>query len=210
MIVDLERYTAKLVERLTTAGRSEDFGALFVALLRALAKGKPVSPAALASTLAWPLERVTTALTEAVDIEWNDDGNVVGYGLTLRETSHRFEVDGRCLYTWCAFDTLFFPALIDRTAHVVSRCAATGAPITLTVAPEGIRYVEPAGVAVSMLLPQEDARHIRAAFCCHVHFFASTDVGHAWASTHPGVDIVDVHAAFEVGRKRAQALLLAV
>ncbi|WP_279609283.1 organomercurial lyase [Burkholderia diffusa] len=61
-----------------------------------------------------------------------------------------------------------------------------------------------------MLLPQEEAHHIRAAFCCHVHFFASTDVGREWASTHPCVDIVDVHTAFEVGRKCAQALLLAV
>ncbi|WP_455153162.1 organomercurial lyase [Cupriavidus basilensis] len=33
--------------------------------------------------------------------------SLVGYGLTLRETRHAFEVDGRRLYTWCAFDTLF-------------------------------------------------------------------------------------------------------
>ncbi|MCQ4438245.1 organomercurial lyase, partial [Clostridioides difficile] len=54
------------------------------------------------------------ALEQAVSTEWDDYGNVVGYGLTLRETPHTFEVDGRRLYTWCAFDTLFFPALIDR------------------------------------------------------------------------------------------------
>ncbi|MBB4517474.1 hypothetical protein GGD68_006277 [Paraburkholderia fungorum] len=88
--------------------------------------------------LDWPVGRVTAALEQAASAKWDDDGNVVGYGLTLRETPHTFEVDGRLLYTWCAFDTLFFPALIDRTAHVVSRCAATGVPVSLTVTPEAI------------------------------------------------------------------------
>lgn len=96
------------------------------------------------------------------------DGNVIGYGLTLHETPHTFEVGSRRLYTWCAFDTLFFSALIDRTAHVVSRCAATGVPVSLTVTPTLIQDVAPARATVSLILPQ-DTPDIRAAFCCHVH-----------------------------------------
>jgi alkylmercury lyase len=206
--MNLARYTAELVERLTMGNRSEGFADLFVVLLRELSKGAPVSPTALALALDWPVGRVTAALEQAVSTEWDDDGNVVGYGLTLRETPHTFEVGGRRLYAWCAFDTLFFPALIDRTAHVTSRCAATGVPVSLTVTPTVIGDVAPAGAAVPLILPQ-DTPDIRAAFCCHVHFFASDAVGHEWASTHAGADIVNVHDAFAVVRERAERLLRA-
>jgi alkylmercury lyase len=206
--MNLARYTAELVERLTMASRSEGFADLFAVLLRELSKGSPVSPAALALALDWPVGRVTAALEQAVSTEWDDDGNVVGYGLTLRETPHTFEVGGQRLYTWCAFDTLFFPALIDRAAHVVSRCATTGVPVSLTVTPTVIQDVAPTGAAVSLILPQ-DTPDLRAAFCCHVHFFASAAVGNDWASTHAGVDIVNVQDAFAVGRERAERLLRA-
>mgnify|MGYP001550635320 CR=1 FL=1 len=207
--MNLEHYMTELVKRLTIANRLDRFPDLFVVLLRELAKGKPVSPASLAVTLGRAADRVTAALEEAVSTEWDDNGNVGGYVLTLRETAHAFEIDGRRLYTWCAFDTLFVPALIDRTAHVVSHCAATGVPISLTATPTAIQDLESTGAAVSLLLPRATA-DIRQAFCCHVHFFASAAVAHDWASKHAGVDIVNVHDAFDVGRERAQQLLQAV
>lgn len=204
--MNLARYTAELVERLTMANQLEGLADLFVVLLRELSRGAPVSPAALALALDWPVGRVTAALEQAVGTEWDDDGNVVGHGLTLRETPHTFEVGGRRLYTWCAFDTLFFPTLIDRTAHVVSRCAVTGVPVVLTVTPTVIQEVAPAGAAVSLILPQ-GTPNIRHAFCCHVHFFASAASGRHWAATHPGIEVVSVHDAFTVGRESADRLL---
>ncbi|WP_186448643.1 organomercurial lyase MerB [Burkholderia sp. MSMB617WGS] len=209
--MNIDRYATDLIDRLTQADRPEGFGQLFVALLRELAKGSPVSPAALAAALAWPRERVAAMLGHAVDMEWDDDGNVVGYGLTLRQTAHALDVGGRRLYTWCAFDAFFFPMLIGQTAHVVSRCAATGEPVTLTVAAKqgGLLNVEPAGAAVSLVSPCGSGP-IRAAFCCRVHFFASAEIGRAWASTQPGVDIVDARMAFNVGYACAQHLLQAV
>jgi hypothetical protein len=79
----------------------------------------------------------------------------------------------------------------------------------VTATPDEIRDVEPAGAAVSLILPQ-DTPDIRAAFCCHVHFFASAAAAHDWPSKHAGVDIVNIHDAFGVGRERAQGLLRTV
>lgn len=46
--MNLARYTAELIERLTMVSRSEGFEDLFIVLLPELSKGTPVSPAALA------------------------------------------------------------------------------------------------------------------------------------------------------------------
>jgi len=102
-----------------------------------------------------------------------------------------FDVDGCRLYTWCALDTLMFPALLGKTAAVFSRCASTGAPINLSVAPHELRCVEPAGVVMSLLLP-DDSRDIRRSFCCNVHFFVSAQASSSWRSKPPQLQIVGV------------------
>ncbi|MBF4990958.1 organomercurial lyase MerB [Methylophilus sp. QUAN] len=200
------RYITEIVESLAPANRPEGFGDLFVALLRELVKGRPVSRTTLAVSLDWPAERVAAVLEQATSTEYDNDGNIIGYGLTLRETSHVVEIDSRRLYAWCALDTLMFPALIGRTARVSSHCAATGAPVALTVTPDEIRDVEPAHAAVSLVLPQA-AADIRQSFCCHVHFFASALTAEDWASEHQGVEIVSVQEAFGLGRKLNRHLL---
>lgn len=200
------RYITAIAESLAPADRPEGFGDLFVALLRELAQGRPVSRTNLAATLDWPTERVVAVLEQATNTEYDNDGNVVGYGLTLRETSQVFEIGGRRLYTWCALDTLMFPALIGQTAHVSSHCAATGAPVSLTATPNEIRDVAPAHAAVSLVLPQA-ADDIRQSFCCHVHFFESVLTAEDWASEHQGVEIVSVQEAFDLGRELNRHLL---
>src|SRR3546814_327973 len=100
------------IEHFPSISRSQDSAELLVALLRELAKGRPVSRTTLAGILNWPDERIAAVLAQTASTEYDDDGNIIGHGLTLRETAHSFEIDGRRLYAWCALDTLMFPALL--------------------------------------------------------------------------------------------------
>lgn len=202
--MDNTNYTKKIVASLASANRPEEFANLFVTLLRQLAMGSPVSREALGAALGWPAERVAVVLDQAPGTEYQ--GNILGHGLTLRETPHVFVVDGRRLYTWCALDTLMFPTLIGKTARVASRCAATGRPVSLTVAPDTVHQVEPPETMVSLLVP-DALPDIRRSFCCDVHFFASPSIANAWVSKHPEIEVVPVENAFVLGRKVAHKLL---
>ncbi|AMN76853.1 organomercurial lyase MerB [Pseudomonas azotoformans] len=192
-------YITKIVESLSSANSTDDFADLFVALLRQIALGSPVSRETLGAALGWSTERVAAALDQIPGTENDEEENIVGYGLTLRKTSHAFEIDGRRLYTWCALDTLMFPVIIGKEARVLSRCPATGAPVSLNVTPNQVSHIEPAEAVVSLLLPDESS-DIRRSFCCHVHFFASAAVADKWMSQHGETAIVvSVEEAFRLG-----------
>ena len=85
----------------------------------------------------------------------DDRGRVVSFlGLSLTETPHRLELDDATLYAWCAWDALFLPRLIDRTARVRSACRQTGETISLTVSSQAVEELSPASAHVSMLVPE--------------------------------------------------------
>src|SRR5216684_4315108 len=71
-----------------------------VGLYRLLAEGEPVSPERLAETLNLSESRVRETLSQWPGVYYDDTGAVIGFwGLALPEMSHRFQVDGRTLYT---------------------------------------------------------------------------------------------------------------
>lgn len=179
------------------------------AQFRGRSAATPKFPRIQITVNSWSPQRLAGLLEYASSTEFDHDGNIVGYGIALRETAHAFEVDGRRLYTWCALDTLMFPALLGKTAAVFSRCASSGAPIILSVAPHELRCVEPTGVVMSLLLP-EASRDIRRAFCCNVHFFVSARESSNWLSKHPEIQIVGVRDAFRLGQDLAAQLLQGV
>ncbi|MGH8708765.1 MAG: organomercurial lyase, partial [Burkholderiales bacterium] len=130
---------------------------VFVALYRELSLGEPVSAQQLAQRAGVSLHQVK-ALLDAMPAVYREDGKVTGFwGLTLRKLSkHRFHIGNRTLYTWCAWDALFIPMILAKTAEVESEDPHSGAPIRLTVAPDGVQAVAPHGTVVSMLEPRED------------------------------------------------------
>jgi alkylmercury lyase len=183
---------------------------MYVAVKRLLANGKPVAPSEIADVLAEPLEDILASLDRTPGIERDPAGAVVGWGLTLKPTPHRFEVEGNELFTWCAFDTLFFPALLGQTVKIHSQCPQSGGGIHLTVRPDGIETVHPEQTVVSIVLPEGAAARsdVRAAFCNQVHYFRDKPAASEWLATHPGGLILPVEEAFEVGRKLSAQVLV--
>jgi alkylmercury lyase len=119
---------------------------------------------------------------------------------------HRFQLNGRTLWTWCAWDSLFIPELLGETARVESPDPETGELVRLTVSPQRVEAVEPADAAVSFLLPSAhdfdtSAANVMANFCHFVFFFASRESGMRWAARHAGAFLYSVEQAFELVRR---------
>src|SRR5215210_4113040 len=174
---------------------------LALTLLRLLARGEPVSDAVLATASQRPTDEVAAQLARWPNIERDANDAVIGFsGLTLRPTRHHFEVGGRHLHAWCAWDTLFLPRMLGATAHVRSTCPVSGRAVELVVAPAGVEHADPPTVRVSFpSLASTSTADITGTFCCHVHFLAGADAARGWQETHPGGHVLDLPAAFELG-----------
>ncbi len=173
-----------------------------VRLYRLLAEGKPVPIERLANTLDLASETVSEVLSRYPAF-YDDQGAVIGFGgLTVAEMPpHLFRVEGRTLYTWCAWDSLFIPGILGKAAEVTSRDPITRTPISLTVAPDGVKHVRPEGTVVSFLTPERTFdRDVIVNFCHFVHFFGSQEAGRAWTAQHPGTFLLSVDDAFALGR----------
>jgi alkylmercury lyase len=134
----------------------------------------------------------------------DDRGNVVGFwGLTITELvpTHAIEVEGRRLFAWCAWDTLFLPGILGAEIRVESTCPVTLETISLVVLPDGIRETSHPQAVVSFLLPSTDFdADVIQSFCHFVHFFASHEAGDSWTAEHPGTFLLSLEDAFELGR----------
>jgi alkylmercury lyase len=176
-----------------------------LAVYRLLAEGSPVTAAQISAVSGAGHADVLGMLAKWHGIERTQDGAVTGFwGLTLSQTKHRFRIGGRDLHTWCAWDTLFLPALLAAPADVESLCPVTGNEIALRVGPSGAESAQPKTVALSFVLPTESEirKSVTETFCCHVHFFASPDAAGEWVSKQPRTFVLPLEAAWEIGVRR--------
>lgn len=185
---------------------------LSLALLRLLAQGHPVPLASLAASLHRPEAAAAQGIQRLTNVERDDQGRIVAaVGLSLLPTRHHFTVADRRLYTWCALDTLMYPALLGESASVSSPCPVTGAPIHLYVTSEGVQQLDPPNAVISLVVPEAEAAScdIRGTFCNIVHFFVSREAAQTWAAQQPAeqtLHILSVPAAFAVGAHITQQL----
>ncbi len=177
--------------------------AIALVLYRLLAKGDPVATEQICLRLGLLADQVNDTLRIWPGVFFDENRRVIGFwGLSLQETPHRLEVNGKTIYGWCAWDTLFIPELLGTSAQVVSTCPVSGIKIKLVVSPGGIEAVDPGGVTVSFLVPgkgvfQED---IVTSFCHFVHFFADPVAAQRWTAARPGTFLLSLEDAFRVGQ----------
>ncbi len=164
-------------------------------IYRLLAGGEPVPRDSIATAIEMEDEAVREILDRWPAVYYDDQNRIIGYwGLTLRPTVHRFFVDDRALYTWCAWDTLFIPQLVEKTARVESECPVTGEAIRLTVAPDNIKELQPADTVLSFVAPETAKidENVVANFCHFVLFFSTVEAGSEWVAEHPNTLLLSV------------------
>ena len=195
----------------TVPALGEEAKRLAVELYRQLARGQPVSHKSLADELGLSANEISALLEDEQLKGWvfyDNDRRMIGFrGLAIGKMPHRFEVDGRTLYTWCAIDSLFIPEMLGKAAQVESRDPHTGTVIRLTVTPDGIQDVEPVDAVMSILVADTEVvktnpTKVMASFCHHIFFFESQESGAAWAAKHgEGTFLVTLEEAFALGKR---------
>ncbi len=135
---------SEIVEALHKAGIPPQLSAeqsqFFIRVLQLVASGYRVSPeqsSEIASALHMPLDDANSFLKLVSEID--EIGNVVGIlGLSQKRHSHRFQIDGHILSTWCAWDPLFVQVLLKQTAEIESFCPKTKSKTRLKLSPYGV------------------------------------------------------------------------
>ena len=119
--------------------------------------------------------------------------------------SHRFEIDGKSLFTWCAFDTVLFPPSLRAEVRVQSTCPVTSHPITFVATPAGVvmDLIPPSSV-MSLIIPAERSECTRTAFCERSLFFESEQIASTWLAAHPEAVLLSLEEAAYVGKRVAQ------
>lgn len=208
----LRALASDLLARLPTMTDEEK--RLGLEIYRQLAQGEPVLRSGLAEALGVPSHTVDELLghPNLKPLTYTDkEGQIIGFGgLAVREMPHRFKVDGRTLYTWCAWDSLFIPGILGLEAEVESPAPGSTARVRVSVAPDGVKRVQPRSAVMSFLLPsaqtfQADALKAMASFCHYIFFFPDREMAAAWTTSHPDTTVISLSDAFELGRQMVAA-----
>src|SRR5260221_828755 len=125
------------------ASRSWERMVYFPPLIGLLSRGDPVTREQLATVLGRPEAIVAEALRQFEDVVYDEEGRIVGAGLSLMPTPYRFELQGRVLFTWCALDTLIFPVWLGPSAKASPACPPTGTPVHLPGSPGRLEELAP-------------------------------------------------------------------
>lgn len=203
-----DAYWESLLPHLHPFAPDEQYAAL--ALYRELARGDAVDAGQLGRALG-----ISTAdsrlLLQRSTIERfvypDHEGRVLGFGgLAVAPMHHRFEVDGRELSTWCAWDSLFIPEILGRPARITSVDPESGTAVRLVVTPERIESADPSEAVISFTRPDAgvfttSSANVMAKFCHFIFFFTSRASGDRWINKNPGTFLYSLDDAFALAKR---------
>ena len=108
-------------------------------------------------------------------------------------TDHVVDIAGRRRFAMCAVDALGVAAMVGETIGIESRCAACGAPVRLSVAPDRVVTAMPQG---TRLVVGRRATDDAMAACCNATVYACTPAcARRLAARLPAADVLTVHDA---------------
>lgn len=171
-----------------------------------LSRGRPVSREALASAVCLSTLETIRLLDEPGirrQALYDERRRLIGFGgLSIEPTRHRLSVGDRQLFTWCAWDALFIPALLGRSATVLSRCPASDVEIRVNVSRD--RAMAGSDHVLSFVTPRAfdcaTTEQSRASFCSDVSFFASRELAKEWFGERPRVSLLTIADGFRLGQ----------
>lgn len=185
-----------------------------LALYELLARGKSVRLGELSESMASSTDD-TLGMLDAPGLKslthYNESGAIIGFGgLAVVSMKHRFTIDDRTLYTWCAWDGLFLADILGVTAEIESTCPETDAALRLTVSRDGVTSMEPEDMVLSFLLPnaplfEQETSQTISSFCHYIHFLASPEAAEAWTARHEGTFVLSIADAFTLGKMNNDA-----
>ncbi len=186
---------------------------LLTAVMRKVAMGRPVTATEIdeiVAAIGMDRDEAEQFLRNVSERDTED--NIVGLvGLSLNENwAHRFQVKDASLRTWCAWDTLFIPLLINQTATVESNSPVSKETVSVVVSPEGVKAVNPDTAVVSVVVldrPMDSVEEAWSLFCHQVYFFTSREEAETWAVDRDHVEVLTVEEAFELGRHAWSSVL---
>jgi alkylmercury lyase len=181
-------------------------------LYQLLAQGQPVSVEQFAQTLGISPAAASAMLENreiAANLILNEQGRITGFGgLSVTRMPHTLLIRGKKLYTWCAWDAFFIPAILGEAADVQSPCPQTGELIKLRIAPERITRSSHDGAVMSFVLPERRCCAVRQGledFCEHIFLFASIEAGTTWQENRAGSFLLTLDEAFRLARLKNAA-----
>lgn len=170
-----------------------------------LAQGKPLEKTALALALHLSPEELEQQLARLPDLEVDAQNRIVGWGVTLVPTRHRFQIQGHDLFAWCAFDTVLYPPQLGAEAQISSICPVTGRTISFAATPDGrIKNLSQEACVLSLLIPTEQRNCGRAGFCEPSLFFWDEHAAASFLATHPETILLSIEEAAYAGKHIAQ------
>lgn len=179
---------------------SKDEQTLALILYRLLSLGKPVSVSQIQTETNLTIPIIEQTLHNWPSIFF-DNNRIIGFwGITTQPTPHRMIVDEHTCYTWCAWDTLFIPELLNKTVTIESSCPVTNNNIKLAVSPRHAESANGKPLYLSFLQPEIDKLNddITSNFCHFIYFFDSKKIAEQWIIQNPDTFLLTLEEAFGI------------